>query len=201
MMGVSLCACQGDVGDAGNVHKMTSDGQAIVTQKMMAQYIKKVEITEENWKDYIDIVEREEVTKNSFGEVVSTSVKREWGCAVGDCASFKDFAIELKWNSDKPNPYVQEGSNIFLEGSGASIYTGGVPTGYTDNFNPEKNVDYVQADYLFIRAKGYVLILDLPEELWSTNEEGIRGIYLSENEFCETFEVSAMLRYVYEEYK
>ena len=202
MMSISLCACGGEAGSAENKNEVTSNGQPIVTQKELAQYIRKVEITEENWKDYIDIIEEEIVTKNPFGEVVDTSVRREWGCKVGNCVCYSDdFAIELKWNSDKIYPWGEKGSSIFMQGSGSTFDDSGAQEGYYEKMNPERNVDYVQEDYLFARAKGYVLIMELPEELWSTNEDGEQGIYLSENNFRVKYEISSMLKDIYEEYK
>ena len=57
LMSVSLCACKGgadDVENSENKIEMTSDGQPIVTQKMLAQYIQKVEITEDQKKEIKD---------------------------------------------------------------------------------------------------------------------------------------------------
>lgn len=44
----------------------------VMTKAEFVKYIEKVELTTENWKDYFEITEETEETKNNFGEVTNT---------------------------------------------------------------------------------------------------------------------------------
>ena len=76
VMIMSLTACGGG-DDSTEIIVTNDDGYSCIKENKMGSIIEKVEITADNWQDYIKIVSFEEkiVSKDVFGDVTSEGSK------------------------------------------------------------------------------------------------------------------------------
>ena len=67
---ISLCACGGSESNSGNNadnNTEESGKEIVISKEELASYSEYIELTTENWSDYIEIVE-EIIEKDAFGE-------------------------------------------------------------------------------------------------------------------------------------
>ena len=195
LMCISLCACGGSETSSGdntdtkteienesnqvevnqNINsevqrETTEEGYTIISKKEFASYITKVELTTENWKEYMDIVEKTIETKNKFGEVISTTTNTSLTAKNALACYFDDFAIELT--------IIESGETIYSESLVGKI---GVPI--LNNAKTFKWEDYVIDDFVCERIIGDLYILkDIPNECISVDENGTEFICIGSSD-------------------
>lgn len=147
----------------------TPTEEKVISQKELSKYIKKVELTTENWQDYIDFENYEIENTNSFGEVIRTykhsrlKLKDKIYCSQATALEFELTNNLLFWTSDTKG-IVNFGS-----------------MGNTNNFEITKLQGYPLYDDVYddritindikcIRTKGYLYIFNLPNDIWQIEE-------------------------------
>lgn len=173
---LSLCACGKDAngnnnannGNGGNNVNTTTttkgeelvihdaeEGYTFINQNKFWDLVETVEMTVENWADYLEVhsYTEEIVKKDTFGEVVSTeSITHYVLGAKGDkCFYLRQFAIELK-DKDTGETKIYENPD-------------GVLT-VTEDFRLDQ--------YECTRIKGTLYLVDVPQEAIWLNAEGQR---------------------------
>lgn len=174
---VCLCACGGSESTSGNniienqndtndfERGTTKDGNVLISSEEIGTYITKVELTLENWTEYIDIVEQTKEEKNAFGEVTDTKTSNEWIVKNAQLVYFDGLAIELTVN--------ETGETIIMESSGSG-----------SDITPEHSVawfysqNFSMNDLTCNRVIGDLYILNAPKDVWSVNEDGEEVIYM-----------------------
>ena len=163
IMALSLCACGEKMSntDSGDTKKdpisMRSETQdenkfVIITKEEFATYLREVEITEKNWREYFQIYE--EKYTNASGEVESS--KKKIGMPIL-CWWSDDFAVELNVGKAGYN-------NVTFGTKGSLTWYG--------KADEEFNLD----DFTFVSAKGKMIVADIPDDLWREDRgSGILG--------------------------
>ena len=76
------------------------NGTPMINIKRFRELLSSVELTAENWTDYIEVCTytKEDITRDDFGEIISTKVTTcyELGAKGNKHYNFRDFVIELK---------------------------------------------------------------------------------------------------------
>lgn len=189
LMCISLCACGGESTSGNNTNvetetnsenstdtkdensefqrETTEEGYVIISKEEFASYITKVELTTENWKEYIDIVEKTNVQKNKFGDVISTTTKTGLSAKNAQAYYFNDFALELT--------IIESGETIYCEDLVGKIGSNTPPL-----FKWE---DYVIDDFTCNRIIGSVYVLKgIPSECISVDESGTEFICIGSSD-------------------
>lgn len=168
---LSLCACGG--GDQNEqLQKPNSEESTVQTEaesliiqnpdygtliniKRFKEVLETVELTTENWMDYIEVCtySKEIVEKDAFGEIVSTktNTRYELGVKGNQYYHFRDFAIELKNKTT--------GELVTYKGNG-------------DAYIPEVKEDFSLDEYECTRIKGTLYLIDVPEEVIIQRTDG-----------------------------
>ena len=126
----------------GLIIQIPGNGDVPVINAMrFEELVEKVELTTENWRDYIDVCSYnvETVCEDAFGEILSTETYTayELGAKGDKYYNFHNFAIELKHKTTGdllPDLFAVEG-NVSLD------------------------------DYECTRIKGTLYLVDIPEEV------------------------------------
>jgi len=165
---LSLWGCEGGVQtpDSGNETNPPTETQpkalvlqddeigVYINQERFHEILTTVELTVENWTEYIEVCTYTEeiVKKDDFGEVISTETRThyELGVKNNHYYHFRDFVIELK------NKATGE-----LE-----IYKGDAGNG------PEVSADFALDGYECTRIKGTLYLIDVPAEAIFQLESG-----------------------------
>jgi hypothetical protein len=168
VMCLSLCACGGGKQDT-QPQKPSSDntsydsvsqteGESLIIQnpesgtpminiKRFNELMVTVELTTENWMDYIEVCTytREKVERDAFGEIVSTETVtyHELGAKGDRYYNFRDFVIELK-NKTTGELETYKGTN--------------------DAWIPGVEEDFRLDEYECTRIKVTIYFVDIPEE-------------------------------------
>ena len=175
VMCLSLCACGGGKQDiqpqkpnsdnTSNDSVSQTEGESLIIQnpesgtpminiKRFNELMVTVELTTENWMDYIEVCtySREEVEKDAFGEIVSTETitHYELGAKGNKYYNFRDFVIELK-NKTTGELETYKGTN--------------------DAWIPEVEEDFCLDEYECTRIKGTLYLVDIPDEVIITNTD------------------------------
>ncbi len=144
--------------DTENVEKEKDDsvliekgGVIYIKYEKFGELLERIELTTENWKDYIKVsaYEEETVNRDAFGEIVSTETRTGYCIGAGNerYHQFQDAIIELK------NKETGELTIYSLDGR----YNEGALSRYlTESINLD--------DYECTRIKGRLYFVDLPEE-------------------------------------
>ena len=109
VMCLSLCACGDSANTPGTTGDNNTDASLIIYNKKgtpylnarkIAEFIETIELTTDNWKEYIKVYsyEEEKVVKDAFGEIVSTETitHNQLGAGNERQHCFEDVVIELK---------------------------------------------------------------------------------------------------------
>lgn len=158
IMACSICACGSSNESVQNNNLENSENQTIdkkildeyegavaIKRKYFPELIECIELTAENWKDYIKLYsfEEENVTKDTFGEIVESETIKRYCIGAGNekYHHFDEVALELK--------NKETGETIIYEFSYYGYYV-------DEKFKLE--------DYELTRIKGKLYFIDLPEE-------------------------------------
>lgn len=77
VLSISLCACGGGESSSGSnagTKAEESEKEVIITKEELETYSEYIELTTENWNEYIEIVEKEVVEKDAFGEETGKNI-------------------------------------------------------------------------------------------------------------------------------
>lgn len=178
---VSLCACGGsestsgdntnnDTNTSADIKTEENDKEVVISKEELETYLEYVELTTENWSDYIEVKDKEYVTKDAFGEEIerhtSTVLSLKDGCYISE-----DNAIRLTY------------TRTFENGSSAEMtedFSFSTSIGRDEPFHLDLNYDVTCE-----KIKGTIIVLNVPNEKWNINEEGLK--YLR----CEGQSISA----------
>ena len=166
VMCLTLCAC-GD--NANNDGTSQTEGESLVVQnpdngKPMINALRfyellvKVELTTENWMDYIEVCSytAKTIEKDAFGEIISTETNTyyELGAKGNNYYTFYDFVIELK--NGTTGELITCGSNIDCS------------LDVAEDFSLDK--------YECTRIQGILYLVDIPDEAIAVYPDiGVRG--------------------------
>lgn len=159
---LGLCACGGEQDNQqqklDNDSTSQTEGEALLLQhptegtiiniRRFDELWETVELTTENWMDYIEVCTytREKTERDAFGEIVSTKTVtyHELGVKGDRYYNFRDFVIELK-NKTTGELETYKGTN--------------------DAWIPEVKEDFRLDEYECTRIKGTIYFVDIPEEV------------------------------------
>lgn len=156
-----------------------------ISQEELSQYKTEIQITDNNWKDYIVVEDVKNETRNEFGEVESitngTQIKLK-----DDICGYLVLKLKVT-NPDKWNPYIKN------EEQTVAIIGG---TDYSDSINQirvmieEDTEDGIKTinkkfsidDIECVQVKGYLYTINLPETIWNTDNLGNQYIYVEDGD-------------------
>ena len=159
---VSLCACGGSVetnsGDRTDNKTEESGKEIVISKEELATYSEYIELTTENWSDYIEIVEEEIIEKDAFGEETGRSIRVTIGLKDG-CYISKENAMRIIYKYDGVRDEVWDGSMdiVFRDG-----YEG------RETVMTKSSIFDISCE----KIKGTILKLTIPNEKWNIDEDG-----------------------------
>ena len=134
-----------DTQEKGIVLYNEEEGYFFINQERFSELYTVVELTTENWQDYLEVYSWEHTTTdtNAFGEVTSqnTVTKHSFGAKGGKYYYFINFAIELK---NKETGELADYSSVVE------------PASLIENSSLDQ--------YECTRIKGTLYLIDIPEE-------------------------------------
>ena len=156
-----------DNGNSEFKRETTEEGYVVISRAEFASYITKVELTTENWQDYLDIVELTEQERNGFGEVVSTYTSTEFTAKNAVGCYFDDVAINFS--------VIETGDKIYCEGQFHRVI---IPDNYSYSWE-----GYTINDFTCEKIVGDLIIFsNVPEECISAYEDGGKFICIGSKE-------------------
>lgn len=183
LMCVSLCACGGSAetnsGDKTNIqaennsvnntdNKTEESGKEIVISKEeLATHSEYIELTTENFDDYIEIVEEEIIEKDAFGEETGRSIRVTIGLKDG-CYISEDNAMRITYKYDGVNGEVWDSSMDIV---------------FRDGYEGRETVMIKSTifDISCEKIKGTILKLTIPNEKWNIDDDGEKYLKLDDN--------------------
>ncbi|MBE5817009.1 MAG: hypothetical protein E7315_04735 [Clostridiales bacterium] len=147
VMCLSLTACSG--GTSGGIIGKDVEGKTCIKSSKFGSLIERVELTLENWKDYISLVTYDVTTieRDPFGDIISQTTQTKYLVGVKTdrfyTFAYNGTAIELqnKSTGEKKIYSHLEYRGIFVD----------------ETFNLD--------DYECTRIQGYIYFVDIPDEV------------------------------------
>lgn len=140
-------------------------GHRYINIRRFRELLVTVELTTENWMDYIEVCSYtvEKIEKDDFGEIISTQTSTcyELGAKGNKYYHFQEFVIELR--------NKQTGKLV--------TYRGHIDT------TPEVEEDFCLDQYECTRIKGTLYLIDIPEETIALTKEGRRFFEVGHSDF------------------
>ena len=147
-----------DSGDNTNIITGEDNAEAVLTEKegivciredKFSDILERVELTTENWKDYIRYYSYDEkiVYKDDFGEIISTETVAHYCLGAGNerYHQFQDVVLELK--NKETGELTTYNFELF---------------GHTNTY--DVSMDFNLDDYECTRIKGRIYFVDIPME-------------------------------------
>ncbi len=134
----------------------TPNGYPIMSVEEFMSYTIRVELTTENWKDFLDIDYVILEDKDAFGEVINSVRFPQWETKCGVCVQATNsvaFKIKDKKGKFGEVTFSTHGTNWFSNDHGAAWYDA-------------KKSDVSIEDYDFVKAKGELCIINIPDDKW-----------------------------------
>ena len=173
-----------------------------LTMEELEQYkIDKVEITTENWKEYITTEDKTKEEKDEFGEL--KTIKKESGIKIKD--NYCGYAV-LRFEAVNSNNYyvagVKGGNTTTTLYGGTDYYCSSYDITKVNSSSKNGNIEiyddtFTIDDLKCIKAKGYIYKLDVPEEYWNENKTGIK-VY-RENGSIDTMDIRTISQKEYKD--
>lgn len=183
---LSLCACgdsqdtQLQLPDNGNsensstsqseeplIIEYISSGKPIINRKRFSELIEMVELTTENWTDYIEVCSytKKTIIRDAFGEITSeeTKICYELGAKGDKYYYYRDIAIELN--------HKITGETVILQSVGDSNC---IDFAITEDFSLN--------EYECTRIKGTLYLVDVPIEVIAECDDGNREFFVGSND-------------------
>lgn len=154
----STCSCN----TTGSVNNNTKKG-TISKEELLAD-AEYIELTTENWKDYIEIKEVEVIEKDAFGEETGrhTTTRME---LKKNCYISEDNAIRITFTYDNGIGEYYEMTHDY------SFYDGPIYEGRRWDL-----LAIFEYGVSCEKIKGTILKTNIPDERWNINEDGSKSI-------------------------
>ena len=155
---LSLASCAGFVGVSNELVITDDEGNSCINTARFKEIITQVELTEENWNEYIIVYSYEEPENDGAGNIISDKMITHYRLGGGSekyHAFMHDTTLELKHKETERVETFQLG-------------TSGV--GVNESFSLD--------DYEFVSVTGYLYFIDPPEEVIFELEEGRNAFYV-----------------------
>lgn len=189
---ITLCGCSNkpssevSISEEDNVVVETKNNDSLPTEEELKSYIKKIEISDDNWKDifYVAVDYHEEV--NNFGETVIDNEKIEAKLTVKDgyMADLSKIGLQLHDNlygNDVVWENLDEDARLEVYYSGKLIkLTVGAENYHDDDivyfvyngkgFFTYDSYPFVMDNFTCTKAGGYVYKIEIPEE-WIVDDD------------------------------
>lgn len=140
-----------------------------LTQEQLAQYTTELPITIDNWKDYIELEDKEEENKDAFGEI--TRIDKYTSLKIKDNI-FGYITIEYEITDKNLLEYPTSPTQTVTIASGESS------NNYINFITDKNNGKSITKDRTFTinymkcnRIKGKLYTIDLPDDIWGTQNE------------------------------
>ncbi len=133
------------------------------TYEELSQYKKEISITAENWKDYVTTEDRTQETKDDFGRITNKD-ERTILKLKDNIGGYAIFEFEV------PNSYFGEKTLSIIGGIDSVGVAIGTGTSRKEGDIIVKNYRYTLDDLKLVQVKGYIYTIDIPEEIWQTDE-------------------------------
>lgn len=170
---ISLCACGGstETNSGNNTDNKTEESgkEIVISKEELATCSEYIELTTENWNDYIEIVEKEIIEKDAFGEETGRSI-RTFLTLKDNCYISEDNAIRLTYARDYDS-FVREHTEDFVFAS-----TVGEKMGISIDMEQE---------IICEKVKGTILKLTVPAEKWNTDKNGDKYFCIQDSKGIE----------------
>lgn len=164
------------------------NGRKIIPQKELAKCITKVPITTENWQDYFELKDREDISKNAFGEILSiskhttlnlTKDNTYYSTALEFEITNKNLMDDYHWNYNNG-----EHRKAIMSVNSYKNELNSFNFSYSSLFLIDKDPDTNVYDYKFTindikcnRTIGNVYIFNIPDSFW-TGSGDYRNLYV-----------------------
>lgn len=144
-----------------------------ISKEEFKKYIKQVDITTENWKDYFEITEETKEYKNSFGDVTATDsyITFKLNDKYYDIGELYNTSLEIEIPKEKaPNIAGKIHNKRILD-----FYNKKATLSKPELFGNDKETITLD-EIKCIRATGILYYLDnIPKEYWNIADDTIEG--------------------------
>ena len=187
---VFLCACGGIGNGDKNASILTEkEGVVCINRDKFSEILERVELTTENWSEYIKVYsyDEERITRDAFGEVTSSEIIKHYCIGAGNerYHQFQDAVLELK-NKE----------------------TGELTVYYLDRHDEYDGCyvseDFNLADYECTRIKGRLYFVNIPAEALHSPLPAVsydwgyeNGFYLVNKHHTTPYEVESGSKMIY----
>jgi len=167
IMACFICAC----GGSDNTNSQEGSKKVVLSNEEFESYCEYIELTTENWNNYIEVVEEERILKDVFGE----EVERETHISIRlkeNCYISRDNAIRLTYTS--VYGYVSTEDFIFAGSVGRAWGISGID---------------MEQEYVCEKIKGKICKVSVPEDKWNIDEYGNKYFCVQVSKgFMQTFD-------------
>ena len=158
---ISFCSC----GGAENTGRNNGNKEITITKEELAKHSEYIELTTENWEEFIEIKKEDVIETDAFGEETGTHtnvwVVLKDGCYVSEDHALR-FSCFIEGNDEREFTYDVVFFDNLIDLEGRKLI---LPANPTRNITCEK-------------VKGTVLKLTLPDDKWNIDEDGNKYLIL-----------------------
>lgn len=147
----------------GKDYAVSEDGIIAISKKYCAENMLLVEITPDNWKDYFQVVEETIGTEDGFGEVTYTTRTVAKPYLEGKYV----YGFYNQNNPDKAGAFEFK-----------NLKTGETVAGINRYEEQGTDVVYTLDDFELVRASATLMLLNIPDELWNKQDNGIEFVHI-----------------------
>lgn len=169
------------VKERDNNNSNKDNEKKIVTQEQLAQYTTELPITIDNWKNYIELEDKEEEQKDAFGEI--TRIEKYTSLKMKDNNVYGYITIEYEITDKNLLEYPDYPTQT------TTIYNGNSSYRYINFITDKNNNKSITKDRTFTindmkcnRIKGKLYTIELPDDIWETNSDGKKYITIEPSE-------------------
>lgn len=176
--------------------KVADPGYVFCTKEEVVDFFTTVELTKDNWSDYLEIRDVECNAQDPFGDIATyrTDSRLELKDDINVAVS-EDFAIELSYHVSDESHYIDKETGEVLEKLESSewddteiiewldycveiAYLYSPTETYYNSSNVEVGRDFykIMSNIHVTRIQGTITMYDIPEDKWNTDEVGDRFI-------------------------
>lgn len=158
-----------------NTSSYSQDNKQVkgISKEEFKKYIKQVDITTENWKDYFEVTEETKESKNSFGDVTATDsyITFKLNDKYYDIGELYNTSLEIEIPKEKaPNIAGKIHNKRILD-----FYNKKATLSKPELFGNDKETITLN-EIKCIRATGILYYLDnIPKEYWNIADDTIEG--------------------------
>lgn len=157
--------------ESSNNNSNKDNAKKIITQEELAKYTTELPITTDNWKDYIELEDKEEEQKDAFGEI--TRIDKYTSLKMKDNNVYGYITIQYEITNKNLLAFPNDPTQT------TTIYNGNSSYMYINFINDKNNNKSITKDKTFTindmkcnRIKGKLYTIDLPNNIWQVDEQG-----------------------------